>query len=108
LTELLKIFADQPVIAIENTRLFEAEQVRSRELSERTRDLSEALDHQLATADILRAIAASPTNIGPVLQVVVETAARLCDAYDVGLVLREGDFARVSAHHRLEPDYVPD
>ena len=51
------------------------------------------------TGEILRAIAASPTDIRPVLQVVVETAGRLCDAYDVALVLREGDFLRFGAHH---------
>jgi hypothetical protein len=73
----LRTFADQAVIAIENTRLFEAEQASKRELQK-------SLEYQTATSDVLSVIAASPTNIQPVLQTLVESACRLCAAYDDG------------------------
>ena len=89
---LVTTFANQAVIAINNVGLFD-------EVQARTRELTESLEHQTATGAILRVIAASPTNIRPVLQVVVETASRLCDAYDVALMLREGDLLHLGAHH---------
>src|SRR5262249_359662 len=97
--ELVKTFADQAVIAIENSRLFEAEQTRTRELTERTRELTETLEYQTATSDVLGVIAPPPTNIQPVLQTLVESACRLCAAYDGIIQLREGDWLQVKAHH---------
>ena len=82
--ELVESFAHQAVIAIENVRLFEEVQARNREVSE-------ALEQQTATGEVLRVIASSPTDIKPVLESVVASAAKLCDAYDAVIALREGD-----------------
>jgi GAF domain-containing protein len=90
--ELVTTFADQAVIAIENVRLFD-------EVQARTRELSEALEQQTAMSEILGVIAASPTNIEPVLRSVAESACRVCEAYDSLILLREGGRLRLRAHH---------
>jgi two-component system, NtrC family, sensor kinase len=69
--QLVTTFADQAVIAIENGRLFEAEQAR-------TRELSESLEQQTATSEVLRVISSSPTNVQPVFDAIAESSVRLC------------------------------
>jgi GAF domain-containing protein len=90
--ELVTTFADQAAIAIENVRLFD-------EVQAKTRDLTEALTYQTGSGNILRVIASSPTDVGPVLKAIVENACELCEAYDAAVLLKDGDDLRFSAHH---------
>ena len=76
---LLETFADQAVIAIENARLFEELEQRNAQLQESNRQVTEALEQQTATAEVLRVIASSPTDLSRSSRRVVESAARLCD-----------------------------
>jgi GAF domain-containing protein len=93
--ELVTTFADQAVIAIENTRLFEAEK-------QRTRELTESLEQQTATSEVLGVISRSKFELQPILQSVVDTASRLCRA-DVSVIFRlEGGAYRFAAGYSLD------
>jgi two-component system, NtrC family, sensor kinase len=84
------------VIAIENVRLF-------KEIQERNAELREALEHQTATAEVLGIISRSPTDVQPVLDAIVESAARVCGIDDVVLRLSEGDAMVWLAHFGSVP-----
>ena len=85
--QLLNTFADQALIAIENVRLFETEQ-------QRTRELSESLEQQTATSEVLKVISSSPGDLQPVFDAILANATDLCDAKFASLRLSEGDQLR--------------
>ena len=97
--ELVTTFADQAVIAIENVRLFD-------EVQARTRELSTALDQQTATSEVLGVISGSPGELDPVFHAMLANATRLCEAKFGDLYLMEGDAFRICAQHGAPPAYV--
>jgi signal transduction histidine kinase/putative methionine-R-sulfoxide reductase with GAF domain len=97
--ELVTSFASQAVIAIENVRLLN-------ELRQRTTDLSEALDRQTATSEVLRVISSSPGDLDPVFQTMLTNATRICEAKFGNLWLYDGEVFRGAALHNAPPEFV--
>jgi GAF domain-containing protein len=98
---LLTTFADQAAIAIENTRLFEAEQ-------QHTRELSESLERQTATSEVLEVISSSPGDLEPVFNAILVNATHICQARFGTLYLREADGFRTVATHNAPTPYAVD
>jgi signal transduction histidine kinase len=97
--ELVTTFADQAVIAIENVRLFD-------EVQARTRDLAESLDQQTATSEVLRVIYSSPGELEPVFNAILENATRICEA-NFGVLFRfNDDFVEATAMLGVPPGFA--
>ena len=97
--DLVTTFADQAVIAIENVRLFE-------ELRQRTGDLSEALERQTATSEVLQVISTSPGELEPVFQSMLEHATRICEAKFTALWAFEDGAARIISSLGIPPKFA--
>ena len=93
---LIETFADQAAIAIDNARLFN-------ELGTRNLDLTDALDQQVATSEILRVMSASPTDVQPVFEAIAESAQRLCDGSFAGVFRFDGELMHRAASRHLTP-----
>ena len=104
--ELVTTFANQAVIAIENTRVLNELRQRTTDLTARTADLTEALEQQTATSEVLEVISSSPGDLEPVFASMLENAVRLCDA-KFGAVYRcEGDALRFAAMRNAPPAFA--
>src|SRR5262249_22006949 len=97
--ELVQTFADQAVIAIENVRLFD-------EVQARTRELSESLEQQTASSEVLQVISSSPGELEPVFQAMLANAVRICEAKFGTLELYEDGAFRNVALHNVPQAYV--
>jgi GAF domain-containing protein/anti-sigma regulatory factor (Ser/Thr protein kinase) len=103
---LVETFADQAVIAIENVRLFTQLQEKNQAVTQAHAQVTEALEQQTATSEILRVISSSPTDVQPVLDAVAESAARLCDSLDAQVLRVEGDTLHLAASFGAVPGLV--
>jgi two-component system, NtrC family, sensor kinase len=101
---LLQTFADQAVIAIENVRLFTELQEKNRALTEAHGQVTEALEQQTATGEVLRAIAHTQTDVQPVFDTIVRSAARLCHAVMASVFLTDGRMLYLPANYGTSPE----
>jgi GAF domain-containing protein len=99
--ELVETFADQAVIAIENVRLFD-------DVQKRTAELTESLERQTATSELLQVISSSPGELGPVFDAMLANVTRICEAQFGILNLYDGEAFRMVAHHNVPSDYSRD
>jgi two-component system, NtrC family, sensor kinase len=97
--EHVTIFADQAVIAIENARLFD-------EVQSRTRELQESLEYQSASSEVLSVISRSPTDVQPVFDTIAESAANLCHAEFCNVFRFDGQLVYFAAAHGTRPDAI--
>jgi transcriptional regulator with GAF, ATPase, and Fis domain len=97
--ELVATFAEQAVIAIENVRLFEAEQ-------QRTRELTESLEQQTATSEVLQVISSSPGDLEAVFSTILEKAVRICDATSGNIYRWDGTTGHLMAAHNTPPAFA--
>src|SRR5206468_6754122 len=100
---LINSMADQIGVAVENINLFEEVENKTKDLETSNAELREALEHQTATAEVLGIISRSPTDVQPVLDAIVESAARVCGIDDVVLRLRERNSMLLRAHFGSVP-----
>ncbi len=103
---LIQTFADQAVIAIENVRLFNETKEALRKVEERTAELTEALEYQTAISQVLRVISESPTDVAPVLEVILDCAMRLFQPQTVGIFRYDGRLLHVDANRGWTPEVV--
>jgi class 3 adenylate cyclase len=103
---LIKDFAAQAVIAIENARLLNELRQRTIDLTARTADLTEALKQQTATSEVLQVISGSPGDLQPVFATILENAVRICDAKFGNIYRRDGEALHLLATHNTPPAYA--
>src|SRR5262249_13810870 len=104
--DLLQTFADQAVIAIENVRLFTELQEKNRALTQAHAQVSEALEPQTATSEILPVLASSPTDVQPVFDIIAESAVRLCGAEVSNVTRFDGEWVHIGAIYDASPTGV--
>ena len=104
--ELVKNFAAQAVIAIENARLLNELRQRTTDLTERTADLTEALEQQTATSEVLQVISSSPGDLQPVFAAMLENAVRICDATFGNIFRWDGEAFHLVAAHNTPPAFA--
>ena len=97
--DLVTTFADQAVIAIENVRLFEAEQ-------QRTHELTKSLEQQTASSEVLQVISSSPGDLQPVFETMLQNAVRICDAKFGNIFRWDGDALHLVATHNIPPAFA--